>query len=122
MPEYLILIIGDDVRYWTGMSEEEVAATLAKHEEFSAELTKRGHEITGGAELRPSTEARTLRAGESTATDGPFAETTEQLGGYYTVRTDNVDDMIDVCRILSGLGDHLEIRRMVGEEDRQAES
>lgn len=122
MPEYLILIIGDDMRYWTESSEAAIAETMAKHEEFGTELAKRGHQITGGAELRPSVEARTLRVGQSTATEGPFAETTEQVGGYYTVQTDDLDDLVDVCRILGGLGDHLEIRRMVSDEDRASQS
>jgi hypothetical protein len=46
-------------------------------------------------------------------TDGPWTETTEQLGGYYEVRTDDLDDLMDVCKILSATGDAVEVHRKI---------
>jgi hypothetical protein len=51
-------------------------------------------------------------------TDGPYAETTEQLGGYYEVRTDDLDDLMDVCKILAATGDAVEVHRKITGEER----
>lgn len=51
-------------------------------------------------------------------TDGPFTETAEQVGGFYLVETDNVDDLTECCRIIAALGDTVEIRRTVSPEYR----
>ena len=76
---------------------------------------ERGHTVTGGAELTASTTSRILRpVGDGhTVTDGPFAEGAEQLGGFYTVRTSDLDDLVEVCKVLAVDGDTLEIRACV---------
>jgi hypothetical protein len=53
--------------------------------------------IRGGAELKPTTTATSIRFRNSqpTTTDGPFAETKEQLGGYYIIEVDNLEQAID---------------------------
>jgi hypothetical protein len=111
--EYAILLPGDESA-WERATEAERAATYARHQEFMRLLAERGHRITGGAELTPSRTAHVVR-GELDAvsvTDGPFAETVEQLTGFYLVATDDLDDLLKVCGLLAGSGG-LEVRALV---------
>ena len=57
-------------------------------------------------------------AGGGDPTEGPFAEVTEQVGGFYQVETDDLDDLVDCCQIIAALGDGIEVRRVVKPEDR----
>ena len=59
---------------------------------------ERGHKITGGAELHATSEGRRIPRGGGPVTDGPFAEVTEQVGGFYQVETDDLDDLLECCR------------------------
>jgi hypothetical protein len=110
MTTYAVLLPGDEAT-WESASEERRAAMYAKHGEFARLLEERGHKITGGAELTHSRTARVVRA--SGVTDGPYAETVEQLTGFYTVETDDVDDLLDVCRVLAGAEGAIEVRATV---------
>jgi hypothetical protein len=108
MTTYIVLLAGDE-NAWEGATAEQQAAVFEKHNEFARVLAERGHTVTGGAELPHSRTARTLRTGPDgalTVTEGPYAETVEQLGGYYLVESDDVDDLLDVCRILAS-GDQI---------------
>ena len=68
-------------------------------------------------ELPRASESRSIAPHSDTVTEGPWTETTEQLGGYYEVRTEDLDDLMDVCRILSATGDAVEVhRKITGEE------
>jgi|SRR5688572_17766643 hypothetical protein len=114
MTEYAILLPGDE-SVWENMSDEEQATTYARHEEFSKALEARGHKVTGGAELTHSRTARTLRrAGDQiSVTDGPFAETVEQLSGFYLVESDDLDDLVEVTKILADADGGIEIRACI---------
>lgn len=116
--EYVILIVGDADRWWTTMTAEERAAGYAVYGRFDEELTARGHTVTGGAELHRTSTAKSIRAGGGPITDGPFAESAEQVGGFYQVRTADLDDLLDCCRTLAELGDGIEVRPVVTSEDR----
>ena len=118
MSEYVGLIVGDADRWWTTMDVAQRKAGYAEYDRFGAELARRGHKITGGAELHASGEARSIPAGGGTPTEGPFAEVTEQVGGFYQVETDDLDDLVDCCQIIAALGDGIEVRRVVKPEDR----
>lgn len=118
MTEYMVVILGDSDRWWSTMSRQERIDGYSEYTRFGEELTRRGHRITGGAELHPTTEARTVRPGGETVTDGPFTETAEHVGGFYLVESDDLDDLTDCCRIIAALGDGVEIRRVVSQEDR----
>lgn len=118
MTEYVVLIVGDDERWWTRMTPQEHELVFAEHGRFSAELTRRGHTITGGAELHRSSLTQTIPPGGGTPTEGPYAETAEQVGGFYQVETENLDDLLDCCQILATLGDAIEVRRTVSPEER----
>jgi hypothetical protein len=114
MTEDAILLPGDESR-WAAATDEQCAATYARQGEFAAALAARGHTITGGAELTHSKEAKVVRgaAGDVTVTDGPYAETVEQLTGFYVVRSDDPDDLLDVCRILADGDGTVEVRACV---------
>lgn len=118
MTEYVVLLPGDESA-WEAASEEERAATYARHEEFSRLLEERGHRITGGAELahsRTATVVRRSAAGEVLLSDGPYAETAEQLSGYYVVESDDLEDLLDVCGHLVAPGEGIEVRATVQPE------
>lgn len=78
--EYLLLIYEDEKRFANGFDPEELA-------EYRAFGKAHEHAIRGGKALQPSGTAATVRVreGKVLTTDGPFAETKEQLGGFYLV-------------------------------------
>lgn len=53
-------------------------------------------------------------------TQGPFAETAEQVGGFYLVESGDLEDLLDCCQIIAALGDGIEVRRTVQPQDRPA--
>ncbi len=84
------------------MSKEEDAAMMA---ELALAKEAAGKRVTFGptARLMPTTAATTVREGkEITLLDGPFAETKEQLLGFYTVEADSLEDAIEAAKILAG--------------------
>jgi len=112
MTEYVVLLPGDESE-WENTPQADKEAMYAIHGEFAKALEERGHKVTGGSELAHSREAKVLRtdaAGNHTITDGPYAETVEQLTGFYIVQTDDVDDLVDVCKILGRGEGAIEIR------------
>ncbi len=122
MSKYVVLLPGDE-NVWENATPEEQAAVFAKHEEFSQALAARGHTITGGEELTHSRTTRKVARnddGSLFVTDGPYAETVEQLSGFYVVESDDVEDLIQVCAILAEPGSApVEVRAAVdhsGEE------
>lgn len=117
--EYVILIVGDADRWWTSMTEEQRAEGYQAYERFDAALTQGGHEIVGGAELHGNANARRIPAGGGPATAGPFAEVTEQVGGFYQVRSADLDGLLEACQIIAGLGDTIEVRQVVTPDERE---
>ncbi len=117
MTEYVVLLMGDAEAWWD-LSEEERRAGYAAHEAFFTQLAERGHRITGGAELHRASEARSLAPRATTVTEGPWAETSEQVGGFYVVETEDLDDLMECCRLLAATGDAVEVRRCVQPEER----
>jgi len=79
-------------------SPEENAASYAKFVAFQDEMSERGI-LLGGERLRPTTDATTVRVqnGEVLTSDGPFAETKEQVGGYYLVDAKDLDDAVEIA-------------------------
>jgi hypothetical protein len=91
---YLLLIYGDESTY-AGMSEEDMQADMQKWIDYTAALQEAGAMISGEA-LQPTATATSVRDddGSPLVTDGPFAETREQLGGYYVLDVENLDEAI----------------------------
>jgi len=79
----------------------EFEAFMGRWMAFNQMLIDNGHWISG-ASLAPSNTATTVRKanGESTIMDGPFAETKEQLGGYYVVEAANLDAVIEIANLM----------------------
>jgi hypothetical protein len=116
MTQYVVLLPGDESE-WESLPQAEKDAVYALHGEFAKALEERGHKVTGGAELAHSGEATVLRtdsAGKQTITEGPYAETVEQLTGFYVVESDDFDDLLEVCRILGRGEGAIEIRAAAG--------
>jgi hypothetical protein len=85
------------------LSPEEASARMAKYAAFGEEMGQRGV-LQTGERLRPTTDATTVRVrdGEVLASDGPFAETKEQIGGFYLVDCANLDEAIEVASKIPG--------------------
>jgi hypothetical protein len=78
------LLPGDEAA-WQSATADERAATSARHRRFVDLLHERGHRVIGGAELTHSSRARVVRGDLDavTVSEGPYAETVEQLTGFY---------------------------------------
>jgi hypothetical protein len=99
---YLLMICADE-HADEALSEPEASARFAEYGAWMDEMGKRGI-LQGGERLRPTTDATTVRVrdGETLTSDGPFAETKEQIGGYYLVDCKDLDEAIDVAGKIPG--------------------
>jgi hypothetical protein len=100
--KYLCLIYENEQLYGT-MPKEEVDAVFAEYFAFTQDIGKSGH-LRGGEALQPTATATTVRVrnGKVSTTDGPFAETKEQLGGYYLIEAKDLNDAIQVAGRMPG--------------------
>jgi hypothetical protein len=91
---YMLLIYGNESRGAT-MTEEEGNAVMAAYFAYGAEATAAGVHRSGEA-LYDTAQAKTVRIrnGKTLVTDGPFAETKEQLGGFYELQCEDLDEAI----------------------------
>jgi hypothetical protein len=108
---YLLLIYGDE-GHWSQWSPEETQAELDAYAKYSAWLQEKGW-LRAGDALQPTPTATTVRVreGQLLTTDGPFAETKEQLGGYYLIACDDLDQAIEAAaRLPAARGGSIEIR------------
>ena len=94
---YLMLICNDESAT-LAISEAEQEKMLADYGTFQEEMGRRGV-LEGGARLRPTSDATTVRVvdDEVLTGDGPFAETKEQIGGYYLADCKDLDEAIAVA-------------------------
>jgi hypothetical protein len=99
---YLLIICTDESND-AALSPEEGAASMAEYDRFGQDMGARGV-LQGGARLRPTADATTVRVrdGAVITSDGPFAETKEQIGGYYLVDCKDLDEAIDVAAKIPG--------------------
>ena len=96
--QYMLLIHAEE-EVWTNHDEATQAGVMKDHEALDRDLRQAGQYIDCRG-LTPTHAATTLRykEGESFLTDGPYAETREQFGGYYLVDAKNLDDAIAIAR------------------------
>ena len=94
---YALLICNDESAR-SALSPEEEAARMAGYDAFASEMGARGV-LQGGERLRPTTDATTVRVsnGETLVSDGPFAETKEQMGGFYLIDCKDLDEAIEIA-------------------------
>jgi hypothetical protein len=99
---YLLMICTDETADQAS-SPEEQGATLAEYGAFTEEMGARGV-LQGGERLRGTSDATTVRVrdGEIVTSDGPFAETKEQVGGYFVVDCKDLDEAIEVAAKIPG--------------------
>ncbi len=111
---YLCLIY-DEERKLEGMSEADSQAFMGEYFAFTEDIKKSGH-FQAGEALQPVATATTVRVrnGKISTTDGPFAETKEQLGGFYLIEARDLNDAIQVAsRIPSARLGCVEVRPIV---------
>ena len=97
--KYMLLIYGDE-RAWT---EDERERCFAESTRLTHDLHAKGQYL-GASPLHPVTTATSVRVrdGKRLVTDGPFAETREQLGGYFLVEAKGLDEAIDIAGRIPG--------------------
>jgi hypothetical protein len=103
--KYTLLLYGDETR-WAEMSPEDAAQDVEAWTAFSNKLTESGAFLAGEG-LDPTTSATTVRIkdGEVVRTDGPFAETREQLGGFYLLECKDLDEAAGWAAKVPDLGE-----------------
>jgi hypothetical protein len=106
---YALLIYVDEGQY-AQMSKEEGDALMGAYYGFGEQHKDR---IRGGEALQQIGTATTVRVrdGKALTSDGPFAETKEQLGGFYIVEADNLDEAVEIAaRIPDAVRGSIEVR------------
>src|ERR1700674_491171 len=100
--EYMLLISGKEAD-GKKLSQEAGQQIFQEYMTFTQDLTKSGKN-KGGAPLEQTATATTVRVrnGKTVVTDGPFAETKEQLGGYYLVEAKDLDEAISIAARIPG--------------------
>ena len=100
--QYLLLIYQNEAEY-DARPQAEVAATMAEYGTFTQGIIQSGN-FKGGERLRPIATATTVRVrnGKVMTTDGPFAETREQLGGFYLIEAKNLDEATGIAARIPG--------------------
>jgi len=109
--KYLCLIYDDEKKMAT-MSKDEGEAFMGEYFAFTEGIKQSGHYLGGNA-LQPVNTATTVRTrgGKLSTTDGPFAETKEQLGGYYLIEARDLNDALQVAaKIPSAKTGSVEVR------------
>ena len=109
---YLLLIYQDEVAH-SKWSEQQLAEEYQAYAALNGEFEKLGAEMQSGEALMPTQTATTVRVrdGKLLTTDGPFAETKEQLGGFYLLNCKNLDEAIAAAAKIPAANDgSIEIR------------
>ena len=93
-----VLLIYDEEKTWKHMAEGDRARAHEEYMTFTADIKKEGKHRAGQA-LQPISTATCVRqkAGKVITTDGPYAETKEQLGGFYMVEAQSLDEAISIA-------------------------
>jgi hypothetical protein len=109
--KYLCLIY-DEEKKLEAMARSEFDALMGEYFTFTKALRASGQYL-GGNDLQPTRNATTVRVrnGQTSTTDGPFAETKEQLGGYYLIEAKDLNEAIQIAaRIPSAKIGSIEVR------------
>jgi len=112
--KYLCLIYEDESKFTT-VPKDQLDKIMGEYRAFGDSIKKSGHYVAGH-QLQPTHAATTIRSrnGKVSTTDGPFAETKEQLGGFYMIEAKDLNDAIQVAsRIPSVKMGSIEVRPIV---------
>jgi hypothetical protein len=98
--QYMLLIYHNEA---ARMGATEEAAMLQEYMAFTQDIAQKG-QLKAGDRLHPTANATTVRvrSGKTLTTDGPFAETKEQLGGYYIVEAKDLDEALAIASRIPG--------------------
>jgi hypothetical protein len=110
--QYLLLCCFDEER-WANLPESRRDEIMREYGAWKQDVIKHGQHLAG-AKLQPTSSATTVRArnGKPVFTDGPFAETKEQLGGYHLIECRDLDEALSLARRIPTLdaGGAIEVR------------
>jgi hypothetical protein len=112
--KYLLLIY-DNEREWGALGEAGQQAIYGEYRKLREELQANG-QFVGGSQLAPTSTATSVRVRDDKqlVTDGPFAETHEQLGGYFLIEAKDLDEAIGIAgRVPSARMGTIEVRPLV---------
>jgi len=116
--QYLLLCCFDEKR-WLELPDAQRDAIMRDYGALMKSLHESGHHLSS-ARLQPISTATTVRAGNGNpaVTDGPFAETKEQLGGYHLIECGNLDEAIAIARRIPTIpfGGAVEVRPLLQEQ------
>lgn len=100
--QYLLMIYSNE-KEMAAMSPDQLTKMSQEYAEFTKSIVQAG-QFKAGDRLKPSRTASTVRVrnGKSVVTDGPYAETREQLGGYYLVEAKNLDEALAMAARIPG--------------------
>jgi hypothetical protein len=115
--KYLLALIGDESR-WADLTPEQQAEGMKAWDRFTQDAIDAGVHL-GGEGLQPSSTATTVKiqeSGEPIVSDGPFAETKEQLGGYYLLDCKDLDDALAWAKRIPMPGGTVEVRPVMDYE------
>src|SRR5512138_2075251 len=100
--QYLLMIYQNEVEY-AKMDAAAGQKMMAEYQTFTQAIIQNGN-FKAGDRLQPTTTATTVRVrdGKTLTTDGPFAETREQLGGYYLVEAKDLDTALSIAARIPG--------------------
>jgi len=111
--QFMLALIAEE-RSWEEITPEEVKKNLAEMGQFNAELMEAGVFVTaGGLQERATGTTVHYGEGEAVVTDGPFAETKEQLSGFWMLECEGLDEALAWAKKVPLATGHVEIRPMV---------
>ena len=115
--KYLCTIYGDESA-WDDITPEQAGEVMKAYFAFSEDVQKAGVLVAGeGLERTSAATTVRVRDGERVLSDGPFAETKEQLGGFYLLECANLDEAIDwAARIPGAASGSVEVRPVMNYE------
>ena len=95
--KYMLLIYNNE-QEWDGLTESQRQGIYGEFRQFRDQITKTGQYVSG-SQLQPVSSATTVkvRQGKQLLTDGPFAETREQLGGYFLIQAKDLDEAVEIA-------------------------
>ena len=115
--KYLLTLYRDESRF-ADRSPEELQQNMRRWDAYTREAVEAGVHL-GGEGLQPSATATTVRieeSGDHIVSDGPFAETKEQLGGYYLLACKDLDEALEWAKRIPMPGGGVEVRPVMDYE------
>jgi hypothetical protein len=117
MTDYVVMFPADSEAEWDAGTEADHQVVYDTDREFGRLLEQRSGRITGGRELATARRAHVVRRGPNgtaLVTEGPYAESAEQLSGFYLVTADDEAGLLEAAEVLLGSHPAVEIRPVEG--------